>query len=291
MIYPGFNYSMVIFQTPTKTTEKQPTSSARKTEPVTHFKPKIYFSMLTDVFQVGPEDIPPELANLFRVNRDHQFMPIVQNDFLQTRLADLVEITKETETVSLTVTYKPMGIGKLRLLLHMQHAMLALKRLGFTSKDLDDIKGAFSDTNLYLLCATIIVSSVHLLFDFLSFKNDIAFWRSKKSYEGLSVRTTLWRGFSHIIIFLYLLDSNTSMLVQVPSGIGTLIELWKCKKILKMQIGWKGISFTAANEDEQSSELLTKQIDREGMRYLLYLLYPLCIGGAIYSLLYHPQKR
>lgn len=118
--------------------------------------------MLTDLFQVGPQDIPPELANLFRVNREQQFMPIVQNDFLQTRLVDLQEITQETETMSLTVAYKPMGIGKLRLLLHMQHAMLALKRLGFSNKDLDDIKGAFSDTNLFLLCATIIVSSVHV---------------------------------------------------------------------------------------------------------------------------------
>lgn len=118
--------------------------------------------MLTDVFHVGPEDIPPELANLFRVNKDHQFMPIIQNDFLQTRLVDLEEIKKDSETMSLTVTYKPMSIGKLRLLLHMQHAMLSLKKLGFSNKDLDDIKGAFSDTNLFLLCATIIVSSIHV---------------------------------------------------------------------------------------------------------------------------------
>lgn len=131
-----------------------------------------------------------------------------------------------------------------------------------------------------------------LLFDFLSFKNDIAFWRSKQSYAGLSMRTTLWRGFSHIVIFLYLLDSNTSMLVQVPAGIGTLIELWKCKKILKMRIGWRGVTFGKSSEPANAaSEELTKQIDREGMRYLLYLLYPLCIGGAVYSLIYHPQKR
>lgn len=118
--------------------------------------------MLTDIFQLGPEDIPPELANLIRVNRDHQFMPILQNDFLQTRRVDLEEITPDTEKMSLTIYYKPMSIGKLRLILHMQHAMLALRKLGFSNKDLDDIKGAFSDTNLYLLCGTMIVSIIHV---------------------------------------------------------------------------------------------------------------------------------
>lgn len=41
----------------------------------------------------------------------------------------------------------------------------------------------------------------------------------------------------------------------------------------------------------QKAEALTKEIDKEGMRYLSYLLYPLCIAGAIYSLIYQPHKR
>lgn len=41
----------------------------------------------------------------------------------------------------------------------------------------------------------------------------------------------------------------------------------------------------------QKAEALTKEIDREGMRYLSYLLYPLCIAGAVYSLIYQPHKR
>lgn len=138
------------------------TTSSTSSKPVAHLKPKIYFSMLTDIFQLGPEDIPPELANLIRINREHQFMPIVQNDFLQTRRADLEEITKDSTKMSFSIKYKPMSIGKLRLLPHMQHAMLALKKLGFSNKDLDDIKGAFSDTNLYLLCGTMVVSIVHV---------------------------------------------------------------------------------------------------------------------------------
>ena len=38
------------------------------------------------------------------------------------------------------------------------------------------------------------------------------------------------------------------------------------------------------------SEKSTEAFDSESMRYLSYVLYPLCIGGAVYSLVYVPHK-
>lgn len=40
-----------------------------------------------------------------------------------------------------------------------------------------------------------------------------------------------------------------------------------------------------------AAEVKTREFDAESMRYLSYLLYPLVIIGAIYSLLYQPHKR
>lgn len=39
------------------------------------------------------------------------------------------------------------------------------------------------------------------------------------------------------------------------------------------------------------AEVKTREFDAESMRYLSYLLYPIVIGGAMYSLLYQPHKR
>jgi len=40
-----------------------------------------------------------------------------------------------------------------------------------------------------------------------------------------------------------------------------------------------------------AAEVKTREFDAESMRYLSYLLYPLIIAGAVYSLLYQPHKR
>lgn len=66
---------------------------------------------------------------------------------------------------------------------------------------------------------------LQLLFDFLAFKNDVSFWRRKRSLAGLSARTVFWRAFSQLVIFFYLLDEQTSLLVLVPAGISAVIEV------------------------------------------------------------------
>jgi hypothetical protein len=64
-----------------------------------------------------------------------------------------------------------------------------------------------------------------MLFDFLAFKHDISFWRGTQNLAGLSTRTVLWRAFSQFVVLLYLWDENSSMLIIVPTAIGTLIEV------------------------------------------------------------------
>ena len=93
--------------------------------------------------------------------------------------------------------------------------MASFQALGFTLKDTDEVKGIFVDTNLFLLLLTFTVSAIHLLFDFLAFKNDVTFWSRKRSMVGLSTKTILWRAFSQFIVFLYLMDENTSLLVRL----------------------------------------------------------------------------
>lgn len=66
----------------------------------------------------------------------------------------------------------------------MQHAWG-----GMADGESDDFKRVLLEGNPFFLGLTFLVSLLHSIFDFFAFKNDIGFWKNKKSVEGLSVRT------------------------------------------------------------------------------------------------------
>lgn len=89
-------------------------------------------------------------------------MPILHYDFLQTRQSHLVPVGKNDAQMNITVAYTPTSVGKLRLSLQFKAVLLRMKSLGFTDKDIDEIKSIFADTNLYLLGGTIFIAALHV---------------------------------------------------------------------------------------------------------------------------------
>lgn len=267
--------------------------SAVADRPVSHWRSRLTLNVVTDHFLFDKASLPSDVHRYLRVFQSGKkmvYLPLLFVDELSNRVKDLVEINSSSVELPLTVSYDTISLGRLRFWIHMQDAVFSLQQFGFTEKDADEIKGIFVDTNLYFLALTFFVAAFHLLFDFLAFKNDISFWKKKKSMVGMSSKAVLWRCFSTIVIFFYLFDEQTSLLVLIPAGIGSMIEVWKVKKAFKIQVLWKGLkpSFLFGKLDE--SERRTEEYDTLAMKYLSYLLYPLCIGGAVYALVFLRYK-
>lgn len=83
-------------------------------------------------------------------------------DLLASRLEDLVLVDQSLKELSVTLVYSPISFGKLRLWMQFTAAMYTLRQMGFTDKDIDELKGIFADTNIVLLCMTFIVAALHV---------------------------------------------------------------------------------------------------------------------------------
>uniref|UniRef100_A0A673GD90 Lipid scramblase CLPTM1L n=1 Tax=Sinocyclocheilus rhinocerous TaxID=307959 RepID=A0A673GD90_9TELE len=247
--------------------QQKQSSDSELDRPVSHWRSRLTVNVVSENFLFDREALPGDV-----------------------HLLGVTHYNSTTE-LPLSISYDSIALGKLRFWIHMQDAVYSLQQFGFTEKDADEIKGIFVDTNLYFLALTFFVAAFHLLFDFLAFKNDISFWKHKKSMVGMSSKAVLWRCFSTIVIFLYLLDEQTSLLVLLPAGIGSLIEVWKVKKAFKIHVIWRGLTPTFLFGKMDESEKRTEEYDTlQAMKYLSYLLYPLCIGGAVYALVFVKYK-
>lgn len=278
---------------PQKPDQQKQSSESDQDRPVSHWRSRLTLNVVSENFQFDREALPGDVHRYMKVYQNGKkmmYLPLLFVDELSNRVKDLMEINSSSTELPLTISYDSIALGKLRFWIHMQDAVYSLQQFGFTEKDADEIKGIFVDTNLYFLALTFFVAAFHLLFDFLAFKNDISFWKHKKSMVGMSSKAVLWRCFSTIVIFLYLLDEQTSLLVLIPAGIGSLIEVWKVKKAFKIHVIWRGLTPTFLFGKQDESEKRTGEYDTLAMKYLSYLLYPLCLGGAGYALVFIKYK-
>lgn len=131
-------------------------------KPVTHLRSRFGITMCIQNLQLPHENIPMEIIPLMRINHKKEFLPIVESDLLNMRLKDLVEITENTIQMNFTYFYNPASYGKIRFMLQTKAILQQFVALGFTEKDIDEVKVVFADTNLYLLSATFFIGSVHV---------------------------------------------------------------------------------------------------------------------------------
>ena len=250
---------------------------------IAHWRPRLTAHILDPALKFDGKEYPGEFRRMMN-KKSMTYKPVLYVDQLsQSRRYDT---SLGSGAVNLTVSFTPITIGKLRIWMQFEEAIRNLKELGFGEDDIDEIKGIFTDTNMYFLTLTFFVTIFHLLFDFLAFKNDISFWKNRKNTAGLSTRVIIWRCFSQVIIFLYLCEFKTSYIILGPAGVGMFIELWKVCKSLKFSFVGGKMHFGEKSEEEKATE----KIDSEAMWYLQWLMYPLILGGAVYSLLYVPHR-
>lgn len=258
-----------------------------------YWKPNITINLVDDFTRYPQNAIPPVVAPYLNVDpiTGNYYPTIFFNEFwlLRDKLIPLNDTVKE---LPLNLEVAPISMTKWQLFLQIEQSFQVHRSYGsMLEGETDELKRVFLEGNPYLLVITMIVSLLHSVFDFLAFKNDIQFWNKNKSMEGLSAKSVVVSFISQLIVFLYLLDNDTSWMILASSGVGCCIEFWKIGKAMHIEIDRSGrIPMLRFKDRDSYTTNKTKEYDDLAMKYLSYVLFFLVICSSIYSLKYEKHK-
>mmetsp|Transcript_42054 Transcript_42054/g.65763 ORF Transcript_42054/g.65763 Transcript_42054/m.65763 type:complete len:868 (+) Transcript_42054:96-2699(+) len=297
-----------------------PAFSAPK-KPMVHLKPQIRLRFVGD-WNLYPEnelpmshlswnpqkqDLNPKHYSVHPMldeERSWRFVPMAYEDCFGLQKKRYIPVAadgKGRPDPRIEIQFQTQGLHTFQAMRFLEGSFSMMKSHGLDERDMDDVKDLVSDQSLKVLGLTYLITFLHMIFDFLAFKNDIGFYRGRETYEGISTRSLLSNFVCSVIIFLYLLDNEyTSRIILGSTFISTLIEGWKAKKVSKARFVWvyfqpwvvsgRGYAGPGGASMDTVAERRTDEIDAQGMKWLQRTLYPLVAGWAIYSLLTRPHK-
>ena len=271
-------------------------------EIVSCWHPNITLAFVEDYTPWQRGQIPQPLDEYVHfTDNGKSYWPILYyNDYWNLN-KDYMPINETTPELELHVTYTPMSLFKWQM-----YAAQGMRNKWYSNvfgddfmeesdDDQDSLKTTLVETNPYLLGLTIVVSLIHSVFEFMAFKNDIQFWKNKKSLEGLSVRSVFFNVFQSLIVLLYVLDNETNFVVRISVFVGLAIEIWKITKVLDIKLDRENLilgMFPTPRFAEKSTytESETKKFDQMAFKYLSWALFPLLGAYAVYSVVYQEHR-
>lgn len=180
-----------------------------------------------------------------------------------------------------------MSAARWRFQRHMEQAFEQnAKMFGEDSEEMLQMRDLFANTNGYLLATTLIVSILHMVFEILAFKHDVAFWQNcdvDTLNKYMSVKSIVVGIFTQIVLLLYLWDESANILVLITSVASILIDVWKVTRA--MQFAWTRVcGVPLPSLESKVVKEKADDFDSIAMQWLALLLSPAVLGYGVYTL-------
>ena len=206
---------------------------------ISYWKPKLHFQLLVDTESYPLGEMPPLMQHFLQQHRlvsGHKYRPLVYINELTSMRLHWIAINSTRKTMPLELSFGPLASRRFQWMVNLQHTFkMNEETLGISEKESEDLRGMFVHTNPVLLYTTVAISALHLLFDVLAFKNDVSFWSSVDTMEGLSSRSLILNQGMEFIILLYLFEEEASWLVKVTSVFSLILGVFKIVKSLRVK--------------------------------------------------------
>jgi hypothetical protein len=79
------------------------------------------------------------------------------------------------------------------------------------------------------------VNILHTIFSVMGFASDVSYYKNLKQLDGVYTKHLFFHIFQMLVAFLYVGIEGSHFLVKIELAVGLVIELWKLKKIFRLE--------------------------------------------------------
>lgn len=258
---------------------------------VAHWKPTLRVRLVALPKQISPGTIPQAIAQHIQFDStDAYYYPVVYADEFWLTRNDYIAINDTVENLSLIASYDTIGFFKWQMQQSLEHQWETQRKMGLAKDgETDIIREVLATTQPWLLVVTAIVSTLHMIFEILTVRSNVKFWRNKKDLVGISARAIVINCFVQLIILLYLFDNETSWMVVISNCIGLATECWKLTKAVRL-VREEMTGRWRIKIEENFAKSPTAEYDKVATSHLTFAIVPLMLGFAAYSLVTSTHK-
>ncbi|KAJ2855594.1 hypothetical protein J3B02_002083 [Coemansia erecta] len=299
---------------------------------VPHAKSRLQWEVVLEDNTFYDWRMPLDLAPFMRVHKvvssqHHPYVPLAWENPIAVYAKHWIPLTNQStisesmpldaEFIDIDVSLTGVVIGWFRL---CNYASQGLKELTssrslvqYTETDVDNLKEMIYEVSPLMLAITLTAMALHLLFEFLAYKEDVAFWsnKNKDSIQGISRSSMLMGLASSWLSFLYMWDrrKETSVVVIAGAAVGAVVEAWKISKVFSIKdIFSTGKNTSASDSSEQpvkgkedqspskdpseaaKRRQVQREVDQQTAWYMVRVCIPVMVSYATYSLLYQKHE-
>ncbi|KAJ2004259.1 Cleft lip and palate transmembrane protein 1 like protein [Coemansia thaxteri] len=292
---------------------------------IPHGKARLSWEIVLENHRFPEWSFPLDLAPYLRVSkhsgrRGRPYIPLVWENPIAARAKHWVPLTNQTsissdvplDAMSIDVDVSLSGtiLGWFRLCNYAHQGLGELSSpralIQYSDSDVDNLKEMVYEVNPTMLAITIVAMALHILFEFLAYKEDVHFWSAKSgsSLQGISRSSMLMSFASSSISLLYLYDrrKDTNIVVLLGAAAGAIVEAWKLTKVLSISDilpfartpsdakpaspKKKSADSSVGQDDMALRERVQRQVDQQTAWYIGHLCIPAIVAYAAFSLVY-----
>ena len=196
---------------------------------VYHLSPSLRVQFVADRTAYPNTFLPGDIAHrMLWVQQDnYPYLPIFDVDPFsahrgsQIPLSDTASLLGQDE-LEVTLELKTTSLGWFRLVRMLEANFYMMTRPGYplrvSQEEANQFRKMVAETDPTLLGFTILAAVLHLLFEWLAFKEDVQHWRALKTMAGVSRTAVILDALSRVVAVAYLKEKREETSILVLGG-------------------------------------------------------------------------